>query len=96
VNGTVEKMSDDSVDNGSSALSLSLGTVGAGSGIGALLIFMLQNTAQTRVAFLWFDFTWPLWLLILFSAAFGALIWIGLGILRRHRRRKARRAARKG
>jgi hypothetical protein len=29
-------------------------------------------------------------------AVFGALTWFGLGVLRRHRRRKARRAERRG
>ena len=96
MNASVAVMSDDDAKNDSSdALTLSAGTIGTGSGIAALLIFMLQNSAQTEVKFLWFDFTWPLWLLILFSAAFGAIIWLGLGILRRRRRRKARRDARR-
>ena len=87
-------MIDDDANN-DSASSVTLGTIGAGSGIAALVIFMLQNWQSTQVKFLWFDFTWPLWLVILFSAAFGALIWFGLGVLRRHRRRKARREARR-
>ena len=29
-------------------------------------------------------------------ALFGALVWFGLGVMRRHRRRKERRAARRG
>jgi hypothetical protein len=29
-------------------------------------------------------------------ALFGALVWFGLGVLRRHRRRKDRRAERRG
>lgn len=87
-------MSDDDANNDSSS-SVTLSTIGAGSGIAALVIFMLQNWQSTQVNFLWFDFTWPLWLVILFSAAFGALIWFGLGVLRRHRRRKARREARR-
>jgi hypothetical protein len=29
------------------------------------------------------------------SALVGALVWFGLGVLRRHRRRKERRAARR-
>jgi hypothetical protein len=30
-------------------------------------------------------------LLILLSAVFGTLIWLGFGVIRRHRRRKERR-----
>jgi uncharacterized integral membrane protein len=36
--------------------------------------------------------TWPLWLVILISALLGALIWFGLGVMRRRSRRKARRS----
>jgi uncharacterized integral membrane protein len=56
---------------------------------------MVQNTGDVTVSFLVWDFTWPIWLLILVSAAFGALIWLGLGIMRRHRRRKERRENRR-
>jgi uncharacterized integral membrane protein len=65
-----------------------IATVGGGV---LLLVFMLQNTQNVTVDFLFWDFTWPLWLLILVSAAAGALVWLGLGVLRRHRRRKERR-----
>lgn len=69
-------------------------TIAGGSGIAALLVFILQNTDDVPVTFLFWDFTWPVWLLIVVSATLGAAIWLALGILRRHRRRKARRAAR--
>jgi uncharacterized integral membrane protein len=62
-----------------------------GSGIAALVVFILQNTDDVSVTFLAWTFTWPVWLLIVVSAALGTAIWIGLGILRRRRRRKARR-----
>ena len=74
---------------------LSAGVVGSGIGLFALVVFMVQNTNDVRVSFLAWDFTWPLWLVILVSAAVGAVVWIGAGILRRHRRRKARREARR-
>jgi uncharacterized integral membrane protein len=61
-----------------------------------LVIFVLQNTADVRFHFLFLDFTWPLWLYTIVVAVFGALTWFGLGVLRRHRRRKARRAERRG
>jgi uncharacterized integral membrane protein len=64
-------------------------------GAGLLVIFMVQNTQDATVEFLAWNFTWPTWLLILVSAVFGAILWIGLGIMRRHRRRKARREDRR-
>lgn len=70
------------------------GAIASGSGVAALLVFIFQNTADVAVSFLFWDFTWPVWLLIIVSAALGAAIWLGLGIMRRRRRRKARRAAR--
>jgi len=60
-------------------------------GLAALVVFMIQNTEDVKVKFLWIDFSWPVWLLVLVSALVGALVWFGLGVLRRHRRRKARR-----
>ncbi len=60
-----------------------------------LIVFMLQNTQDVTLEFLVWDFTWPLWLLTLVSALVGAIIWFGMGVLRRHRRRKDRRAGRR-
>jgi uncharacterized integral membrane protein len=60
-------------------------------GLALLVVFMIQNTNDVTVSFLFWDFTWPVWLVTLVAAAVGALIWFGLGVLRRHRRRKARR-----
>jgi uncharacterized integral membrane protein len=75
-------------------IALTGGAIASGSGIAALLVFILQNTTDVPVSFLFWDFTWPVWLLIIVSAALGAAIWLGLGVMRRRRRRKARRAAR--
>jgi uncharacterized integral membrane protein len=74
---------------------LSGGAIASISGVAALAIFMGQNTDDVTVHFLFWDFTWPIWLLTLFAALVGALVWFGLGVLRRQRRRKARRAARR-
>jgi uncharacterized integral membrane protein len=71
------------------------GAIASGSGIAALLVFVVQNTADVSVTFLFWTFTWPVWLLIVVSAVLGAAIWMGLGILRRRRRRRARREARR-
>ena len=67
------------------------GAIAAISGAALLVIFMVQNTEEVPIDFLWWDFSWPLWLVVFLSAAFGALIWLGLGVLRRHRRRVDRR-----
>jgi len=74
---------------------LSGGAIASIAGVGALLIFILQNTGDVRLDFLFFHFTWPLWLLVIVSALLGALVWFGLGVMRRHRRRKERRADRR-
>ena len=66
------------------------------AGIGLLIVFMVQNTERVTVDFLFWGFTWPLWLLTLVTALVGAVVWIGLGVMRRHRRRKARREDRRG
>jgi uncharacterized integral membrane protein len=71
------------------------GAIAAIGGGAALVIFMLQNTIDVPVKFLFWDFTWPLWLLVIVSALAGALLWFGLGVLRRHRRRKERREDRR-
>jgi uncharacterized integral membrane protein len=74
---------------------LGAGAIASISGVAALATFMAQNTDDVTVKFLFWDFTWPVWLLTLFAALVGALVWFGLGVLRRHRRRKARREARR-
>jgi uncharacterized integral membrane protein len=74
---------------------LSGGAIASLSGVGLLLIFMIQNTQRVRLDFLFWTFTWPLWLLIIATALLGALVWLGLGVMRRHRRRKERRRARR-
>ena len=60
-----------------------------------LVIFMLQNTESVRLDFLFWNFTWPVWLLTIASAVLGAFVWFGLGVIRRHRRRKERRQDRR-
>jgi uncharacterized integral membrane protein len=63
-------------------------------GVAVLLIFIFQNTEDVSLHFLVFNFRWPLWLYTIVVAVFGAVVWIGLGVMRRHRRRKERRAER--
>ena len=67
------------------------GAIASLIGVGLLVIFMIQNTEDVRLDFLVWHFTWPLWLLTIASAALGALVWFGFGVIRRHRRRRDRR-----
>ena len=59
--------------------------------LAVLVIFLVQNREDVTVEFLFWEFTWPVWLLTLVAAVAGALVWLGLGVLRRHGRRKERR-----
>jgi uncharacterized integral membrane protein len=67
------------------------GAIASLVGVALLLIFMIQNTERVRVDFLFWSFVWPLWLLTLVTALVGAVVWVGLGVMRRYRRRKSRR-----
>jgi uncharacterized integral membrane protein len=79
---------------GGRGLRVSGGAIASLVGLGLLVIFMIQNTERITPSFLFWSFTWPLWLLTLVSALVGALVWFGLGVVRRHRRRTARREER--
>src|SRR3954452_12844877 len=70
---------------------LSGGVIAALGGGGLLLIFMLQNRNDVPLKFLFWSFSMPLWLFTLMAAVLGSIVWIGLGVLRRPRRRRARR-----
>lgn len=71
------------------------GAIASLTGVGVLLIFIIQNTEDVHFDFLFLDFTWPLWLYTIVTALFGALVWFGLGVMRRHARRKERREDRR-
>ena len=75
--------------------SLGGGAIASLTGVGLLLVFMIQNTEDVTLDFLFWSFTWPLWLFTFVIALVGALVWFGLGVMRRHRRRKARRENRR-
>jgi uncharacterized integral membrane protein len=74
---------------------LGAGAIASIGGAGLLLAFILQNRQDVSVDFLFWTFTWPLYLLTIVSALLGAVVWFGLGVLRRHRRRKDRREDRR-
>jgi uncharacterized integral membrane protein len=82
-------MSPDRNDDG---IRLGGGAIASIIGIGCLAVFMLQNRNKVQLDFLMFHVTWPLWLVMLISALLGALIWFGLGVMRRRSRRKGRRS----
>ena len=69
-----------------------IATIAAG---GVLLVFIIQNREDVKFDFLAWSFTWPLWLYTIVVAVFGALVWLGLGMIRRHRRRVERRQDRR-
>jgi len=73
---------------------LSGGVIATLAGGGLLIVFMAQNRENVTLQFLFWSFTWPLWLFTVVVAVLGSILWIGFGILRRHRRRVARRDAR--
>ena len=76
-------------------LRLGTGAIVSITGSALLLTFMIQNTEDVTLDFLFWSFTWPLWLLTLVAALIGALVWFGAGVVRRHRRRVARREDRR-
>ena len=71
---------------------MSGGAIASLTGVGVLLIFIVQNTSDVEFRFLWLEFIWPLWLYTIVVAAFGALKWLFVGVMRRQRRRKDRRS----
>ena len=75
---------------------LSAGAIASLTGLAVLLIFIIQNRVRIRIHFLFWSFIWPLWVYTIVIALFGALVWFGLGVIRRHRRRKERRENRRG
>lgn len=82
--------------NGRSRAGLGGGAIASLVGLALLLIFILQNTEKVRLHFLVWYFVWPLWIFTIVMAVIGAVVWLGLGVIRRHRRRRDRRERRRG
>ena len=89
-------MAEQSPDGKGDGARLGGGAIASLVGVGLLVIFIAQNTERIRLHFLVWHFSWPLWLYTIVVAVFGAIIWFGLGVMRRHRRRKERREDRRG
>ena len=66
------------------------GAIASLSGLAVLLIFVIQNRERIKIHFLFWSFIWPLWIYTIVMAVLG-IVWFGLGVIRRHRRRKERR-----
>ena len=75
---------------------LSGGMIASLTGLAVLVIFAVQNRVHIKIHFLFWSFVWPLWVYTIVTAVFGALVWFGWGVIRRHRRRKNRRENRRG
>ena len=60
----------------------------------AILAFILQNRQSIKISWLFWSFSWPLWLLLVVTIVLALIAGQILLMLRRHRRRKARREAR--
>lgn len=56
------------------------------------LLFVLQNTEETEFDVLWFNFSLPLWIMLVLFMVAGAII--AYGITRRLKSRKARKEKR--
>ena len=67
------------------------GAIATLSGLAVLRIFIIQYRQDVKIDFLFWGFTWPLWFYTIIVALFGALVWFGLGVIRRHQRRMQRR-----
>ena len=78
-------------DNSPNGARLGGGAIASLIGLALLVIFMVQNREKVTLHFLSWNFTWPLWVFTLVVALVGALVWFGLGVMRRHRRRRNRR-----
>ena len=68
--------------------------IGGGILLVLLLLFIFQNTAETTFKFLFWSFTFPLWLGLVISAVLAFLIGQLALMWRRHKRRQARRDSR--
>ena len=63
-------------------------------GAAVLLVFMLQNRDEVKVHLLFWRARLPLWFVIFGSALLGAVVWVGIGLVRRRRHRVASRRSR--
>lgn len=53
-------------------------------------LFIVQNTRTVHFNFLWFEFRWPLWIMLIVFMLIGSVV--AYGVSRRMRSRRARAA----
>lgn len=61
----------------------------------AIIAFIVQNRQKIELSWLFWSFSWPLWLLLVVTIGLSLLAGQLLLLWRRHRRRAARRTARR-
>lgn len=52
----------------------------------ASVLFIVQNTDTVSFNFLWFEFSWPLWIMLIVFMATGAIVAYGIAWRVRSRR----------
>jgi uncharacterized integral membrane protein len=52
------------------------------------LVFILQNGADTQLNFLWFDFTWPAWLVVILTLVLGVIAGLLIGAYARRPKKR--------
>jgi uncharacterized integral membrane protein len=67
----------------------------AGLIVAAILAFIVQNRGSVKLTWLFWSFSWPLWLLLVVTIGLSLIAGQIMLMVRRHRRRVARRAARR-
>ena len=67
-----------------------VGVIGAIVAAAALLIFILQNTDEQEVTFLFFEANAPLWVVIVVTAVLSVALAQFVWLILRRRRRKSR------
>ena len=52
------------------------------------IVFILQNGADTQMNFLWFEFTWPAWLVIILTLVIGVIAGLLVGAYARRPKKR--------
>lgn len=52
------------------------------------VVFILQNGADTQMSFLWFEFTWPAWLVIMLTLVIGVIAGLLIGAYARRPKKR--------
>ena len=77
---------DDEIETGTGESRMSVGLIATAIVAVVLLVFIFQNTDETKVTWLFFDSEPPLWLALLVAAVAGAVVSELVGWVIRRRR----------